>query len=659
MDAKSAKETIDKLVVQLNRYAYAYYVLDKPEVTDAEYDRLYHKLKELEVEFPKLVRRDSPTQRVADKVSGDFAQIKHLRPRMSLDDAFSITQVEEFEQRAQKLTSEPLEYVAELKIDGLQMVLTYKNGYLVTAATRGDGLVGEDVTHNVKTIRDIPLSLPQPINVVVAGEVYITKKDFQKVNEQQEKSGGQIYANPRNFAAGTVRQLDPKIAASRNLRSYVYEIEGDISPKTQVETLEVLASLGFAVNDKYKFAKKIHEVEKFIEHWTMERQQLPYEIDGIVVKVNDMGVREELGRTAKAPRWAIAYKFPAEQKPTKVLDIEVQVGRQGTLTPVAILEPVSLAGTTVSRATLHNEDEIRRKDVRVGDTVIVQKAGDIIPEVLEVVKSKRPKASTAFVMPKTCPICGSKVVRAEGEAAYRCVNKDCFVVQLKKLRHFTSRDAFDIEGLGEKIIEQLYKEGLVRDAADFFTLEEGDIEPLERFAEKSASNLVSAISARKKVELNRFLYALGILHVGEETARDIAQTFGAWKKIEGASMEELMQVDGVGEKVASSIVAYFAQPESVALVQKLFDVGVQPQEPERPISGKLEGKTFVLTGTLSLLSREEAEAKVRALGGKTSGSVSKQTDYVVVGDNPGSKYDKAVALGVPILSEEEFLKLTR
>ena len=659
MNKAEAKKTIDKLVDQLNRYAYAYYVLDAPEVSDAEYDRLYHKLKSLEEAFPGLVRADSPTQRVADKVSGDFAQIRHTRRRLSLEDAFSVEEVREFEARVKKLTTAKLEYVTELKIDGLQMVLTYRNGLLTTAATRGDGEVGEDVTHNVRTIRDIPLKLAKPLNLVVSGEVYITKKDFARINAAQEKSGGQIYANPRNLAAGTVRQLDPKITAERNLRSFVYDLEGDIAPKTQAEMLGGLSELGFAVNSHYAVAANLDEVEKFIVEWTKKRDNLPYEIDGVVVKVNDVALRRELGVTAKSPRWAVAYKFPAEQKQTKILDIEVQVGRQGTLTPVAILEPVRLAGTTVSRATLHNEDEIRRKDVRVGDTVLVQKAGDIIPEVLEVIKNKRPKSAKSFAMPTTCPICGSKVVRVEGEAAWRCVNSKCFVVQLKKLKHFVSRDALDIEGLGEKIIEQLYKEGLIRDAADFFTLEEGDIEPLERFAEKSASNLVAAIKSRRRVELNRFLYALGILHVGEQTARDIALQFGSWKKIQNASVEQLMEVEGVGEKVAESMVEYFDREESQDLINKLFVAGVTVLDPEKPVSQKLAGKTFVVTGTLLGFTREEAEAKIRSLGGKVSSSVSKETDYVVVGNNPGSKYDKAVKLKVEVLDESGFGKLIR
>ena len=656
MDKTGAEKEIYRLVELLNKYARAYYVLDKPEVSDAEYDRLYHKLKELEQEYPELIQKDSPTLRVGDKVSGDFDEIRHVRPRMSLDDAFSWTQVEEFEARIKKLVDDKLSYMAELKIDGLQIVLTYKGGELVAAATRGDGVVGEDVTHTIRTLQDVPLVLPRPLDIVVGGEVYITKADFAKINMRQEKAGLAMYANPRNLAAGTVRQLDPKVASERNLRSFVYDLDG-IELKNQQEVLATLKELGFSVNEHNMFCNSLEEAHKFIDKWTKDRDKLPYEIDGIVIKIDDLKLRDRLGKTAKAPRWAIAYKFPAEQKPTKVLDIEVQVGRQGTLTPVAILEPVQLAGTTVSRATLHNEDEIKRKDVRVADTVIVQKAGDIIPEVVEVVKNKRPAGSKVFVMPKKCPICDSPVTRIEGEAAYRCVNKNCFVVQHKKLIHFASRDAFDIEGLGDKIVEQLHKEGLVRDAADFFTLEVGDIEPLERFAEKSAENLVAAIRERKSISLDRFIYALGILHVGQQTARDLANHFGSLYQIKKASLEELMEVEGIGDKVANSIHQYFDSESAVELLEKFKTVGVKIKMPEAASSNKFAGMSFVVTGSLSSMSRDEAEAKIRDLGGRSSSSVSRDTSYLVVGDKPGSKYDKALKLGVEILDEEAFKKL--
>jgi DNA ligase (NAD+) len=576
---------------------------------------------------------------------------------MSLDDVFSFSEIDDFEERLKKAVSTDVDYMCELKIDGLQIVLTYEKGVLKTGATRGDGRVGEDVTHTVRTIRDIPLQLKKPVDVVVSGEIYIAKEDFEKINKLQEKEGKPVYANPRNLAAGTVRQLDPRIASERNLKAFVYDLEGDLMLKTQVEIFAELQNLGFVTNADNRLANNLDEAKKFISDFEAKRENLPYEVDGVVIKVNDLAMREKLGTTAKAPRWAIAYKFPAEQKETKVLDIEVQVGRTGKLTPVAILEPVKLAGSTVSRATLHNEDEIAKKDIRIGDTVLVQKAGDIIPEVLRVIIEKRPANSKAFEMPKVCPVCAGKVERVEGESAHRCTSKDCYVVQLKRLEHFVSRKAFDIEGLGTKIIEQLYKEGLVRDFADFFTLQEGDIEPLERFAEKSAENLIKSIQSSKTISLDRFIYALGILHVGDQTARDLANAFGSLEEIQKAFRDDLWKVDGVGEVVAISIFEFFQDEHNKMLVKKLQDVGVQVQSVAKNNNkGKLAGKTFVFTGSMSI-SREEAEAKVRALGGKASSSVSKETDFVVAGEKAGSKYDKAMKLGVTVLNETEFLEL--
>lgn len=674
MNKIEAKRRIGELVLELNEHSRLYYVQDKPSISDAEYDKLYHKLKDLEGEYPELVLPNSPTQRVADKVSGDFAQIKHSKRRMSLDDAFGVDELDAWKDRLDNnrlifpqaqtnvmsfvvtSSSKTLDYVCELKIDGLQIVLTYEKGVLKTAATRGDGRVGEDVTHTVKTIRNIPLQLKKPIDVVVSGEIYIAKSDFEKINKVQEKAGNPLYANPRNLAAGTVRQLDPRVASERNLRAFVYDLEGDTTLVTQIGMLKELKGLGFVVNEDNRLCKNLDEVKKYITSFEEKRDKLDYGVDGVVVKVNDLAEREKLGSTAKAPRWAIAYKFPAEQKETRVLDIEVQVGRTGKLTPVAILEPVKLAGSTVSRATLHNEDEIAKKDVRIGDTVLIQKAGDIIPEVLKVIKDKRPSSTEKFVMPTKCPVCEGKVERIQGEAAHRCTSKDCFVIQLKRLEHFVSRKAFDIEGLGTKIVEQLLKEGLVRDFADFFTLEEGDIEPLERFAEKSAENLIESIEGSKKITLDRFIYALGILHVGDQTARDLANAFGSLHEVMKTSREDMEEVDGVGEVVAKSIYEYFQDKQNRELIEKLLRVGVKISVPQVMRPYKLANKKFVFTGSMSI-SREEAEAKVRELGGKASSSVSKATDYVVIGDNPGSKYDKAIKLGVTVLSEEEFKKL--
>ncbi|MFA5270669.1 MAG: NAD-dependent DNA ligase LigA [Patescibacteria group bacterium] len=657
MNKEQAKGRITELIRELNYHSHRYYVLDKPEISDAHYDALYRELEGLEAEHPELIQPDSPTQRVGDKVSGEFAQITHSKRRMSLDDAFLFEDLNAFEERAKKVVNEKWDYVCELKIDGLQMVLTYKKGLLQTAATRGDGKIGEDVTHTIRTTRDIPLKLPQPLNLVVSGEVYIGKKDFEKINREQEKTGGQLYANPRNLAAGTVRQLDPKVAAKRNLRSFMYDMEGDLSPKTQTEMLKTLSNLGFSVNQENRLCRNLAEAKEFIANWGKTREKLSYQTDGVVIKVNDLSLRDRLGVTAKAPRWAIAYKFPAEQKQTRILDIVVQVGRQGTLTPVAVLEPVLIAGSTVSRATLHNEDEIGRKDVRIGDMVVVQKAGDIIPEVVRVVKEKRPSNTREFKMPTQCPICGGRVTKTPGEVAHRCANKNCFVVQVRELEHFVSRDAFDMEGLGTKIVEQLYKEGLVHDVADLFTLEEGDIEPLERFAEKSAENLIKSIQSSKEISLDRFIYALGILHVGAQTARDLTAAFTRLEDIMHSFPAAFQEVDGIGGVVAESIYNFFDDKHNVALVEKLLAAGVKIKKPDRAASNKLAGKTFVLTGSLLKMTREEAEAKIRALGGKATSSVSKETSYVVAGDNPGSKYDKARKLGVKVLPEDDFLKL--
>ena len=659
MNKKQAEIRIKELVKEINYHNRRYYLLDKPEISDAHYDVLYHELLELEKAYPDLVDFNSPTQRVGDKVSGEFAEITHSKIRLSLEDTFSFDGVKEFEERIKKLlnnTPQP-EYVCELKIDGLQIVLTYKKGKLFTAATRGDGRIGEDVTHTVRTVRDIPLKLSEKVDIVVSGEIYISKSDFQNINQKQSELDKQIYANPRNLAAGTVRQLDPRVASQRRLRSFVYDIDGYAGLETQVKILDKLKDLGFSINPDNKLCRDLDEVKQFITTWDKKRDSLAYETDGVVLKVNDLDKRELLGATAKSPRWAIAFKFPAEQKQTKVLDIVIQVGRQGTLTPVAVLKPINLDGSVVSRATLHNEDEIKRKDVRVGDIIVVQKAGDIIPEIVSVIKEKRLAGAKPFKMPQRCPICGDSIVKKSGEVALRCVNRDCFVIQLRKLEHFVSRKAFDIEGLGKKIVEQLYNEGLVRDPSDFFKLKEGDIQPLERFADKSATNLIESIQSSKKITLDRFIYALGILHVGDQTARDLTSQLYSLDLIRKASVEELQAIEGVGEQIAESTSSFFRDKRNMAMVDSLIKAGVKIIETKRVKSNKLNGKTFVLTGTLNSTSREEAKDKVRELGGKVSSSVSQKTDYLVAGSEPGSKYIKAENMGVKIINEEEFKKL--
>ncbi len=655
-------------MAELNRHNYLYYVLDKPEISDAEYDRLYRELLELEAQYPALAREDSPTKRVGAPVAGELAEVRHARPHLSLDNAFSLDELRDFEKRARKIIKDSrlcgnsgrgdFAYLCELKIDGLQVILTYEKGLLKTSATRGDGVMGEDVTHIIRTVRDIPLKLTQPLNITVTGEIYIRKDDFERINSQLRKAGKPLYANPRNLAAGSVRQLDPKVASERRLRSFVYELEGaNAKVGSQKATLEKLKKLGFAVNSEYRFCQTLSEVEQYIDEWLAKKEKLPYEVDGVVIKIDDFGQRAILGSTAKAPRWAIAYKFPAEEKATRLLDIVVQVGRQGTLTPVAILEPVRLAGTVVKRATLHNEDEIRKLDVRVGDTVLVRKAGEIIPEIVGAIKAKRPGNTRPFAMPKKCPVCGGPVERIPGEAAHRCVNKSCFVVQLRKLEHFVSRGAFDIEGLGKKIVEQLFNAGLIRDAADLFSLKTDDLKPLERFAEKSAGNLISAIQARKKIPLDKFLFALGIPQVGARTAQDLTEHLGSLEKIKSASLSELAAVYGVGRKVGESIHQWFRDKKNQVFLEKLSRQGVQILRAEHRAPGtKLTGQTFVFTGIFSR-PREEYAMLVRSLGGRVSGSVSQGTHYVVAGDKPGGKYQKAKDLGVRILDEAEFRRL--
>lgn len=662
MNKKQAEKRLKKLKAQLKEIDYAYYVLDKPIVTDAVRDSLKDELEKIEKEFPGLITSDSPSQRVGGKALGKFAKHRHRLAKYSFDDLFSFTEVEEFDQKVKRFLNLPagqdLAYVCELKIDGLNMSFIYENGLLAKAVTRGDGFVGEVVTHTVKTIGSIPLGLKEKINLEVGGEIYMPEKSFKKLNVEQKKIGGQIFANPRNAAAGTVRQLDPQVAAERDLDSFmwtIYDYNG-LGLRTQEEILKTLNKFGFKINPHWQKTKNIKETLAYFEHWQKNRQKLSYQIDGIVIKVNDLKLQERLGRTAKHARWAAAYKFPAEQVTTTVEDIQVQVGRTGALTPVAHLTPVSLAGSVVKRATLHNQDEIERLDVRLGDTVVLQKAGDVIPDIVEVLPKMRTGRERKFKMPGHCPICGSKVIRKEGEVAYYCSNKNCYAQQRRGLDHFVSRQSFDIVGLGPKILIQLQKADLIKDPADLFLLKEEDLAPLERFAEKSAQNLVQAIAKSKKIALAKFIYALGIRHVGEETAIVLAQNFGSLEKIKQAPLAALQATEGVGPVVAQSIYDWFRDKINLDLVNKLLKVGVKIVS---PIGGpaKLAGKAFVLTGELESLSRDEAKEKIRALGGNVSSSVSKLTDYVVLGENPGSKYNKAEELGVKIIKEEEFLKM--
>lgn len=658
-DFEKAHERAAKLRELIDELRYQYHVLDEPTVSDQVFDSLTVELRQLEAKYPEFVTPDSPTQRVGGKPLEKFGKVKHIAPMLSLNDVFSKEDILDWYQKVVKIIGRnDLDFYCELKIDGLSMMLTYENGNLAQAATRGDGLVGENVTSNIRTISTVPLKLRKPLQgrLDVRGEVYMSKKVFTEVNNKMAAEGLQTYANPRNLAAGSIRQLDPRITASRKLDTYIYDIFTNLDDVTTHEGKhKVLAELGFKTSKYVKHCETIEDVIEYCLHWDDKRNGLDFQVDGIVVLINDNKTFDKLGFVGKAPRGAVAYKFPAEQATTKVLDIQVGVGRTGALTPVAIMNPVNLAGSTVSRATLHNEDEIARKDIRIGDTVVVQKAGDIIPEILRPLPELRDGTEKVFKMPKVCPICGGPVVRPVGEAVSRCASKSCFAIEVLNLGHFVSKDAFDIDGLGEKSVELLAQEGLVSDAADFFALTEGDLEPLERFAEKSAKNLVKSIQSHKITTLPRFIYALGIRHVGAITASDLAAHFDSLESIEGASQEMLYEVAGIGEVVAKSVYEWFHDPKNLNLIKKLQQSGIGYETIDR--GNKLQGQTFVITGSLLQMSREEAEEKIRQLGGKASGTVSKTTSYLVVGENPGSKLAKAESLGVRVINEETLLGL--
>ncbi len=665
--AVPAKHEIEELRDKLRHHEYLYYVQDQPEISDAAYDRLMKRLEELEAAHPKLITPDSPSVRVGGAPREGFQTVQHARAMLSLDNAFSYDQLRDFDRRVRQGSGrEQIEYIAEHKFDGLSISLQYVNAGLARGVTRGDGRTGEEVTPNVKTIRSIPLrvdlaalkKLKLPPNFEVRGEVLMTRKSFEAMNRQQEESGGKIFVNPRNAAAGSVRVLDPTITARRRLEFFAYYllVDGEVPFAKHSESLQALKQLRFRASEDWKCCDGIEEVFKYCDTWEPKREELPYEIDGVVIKVNSVGIQRELGYTAKAPRWAIAYKYPARQETTVVNDIRVQVGRTGTLTPVAVLEPVQVGGVTVSRSTLHNMDEIERLGVQIGDTVLIERAGEVIPHVLKVTKegaSRRP-----FRMPKNCPECGSAIHRAEGEVAYRCVNAACPAKRKESLLHFASRHAMDIDGLGDKIVDQLVDKGMVKDVADLYALKLDDVAELERMGEKSAQNLLDEIAASKKNSLARLIYALGIRMVGERTAQLLADHFSSLDELAKAKEEQLFEVGEVGPKVAAAIAEFFSEPANRQIIRKLEKAGVRPTAEKRVIkSQKLAGKSFVFTGGLANRSREDAGKLVMQHGGKVSGSVSKKTDYVVVGTEPGSKYDKAKSLGVPILTEAEFEKL--
>src|SRR3989344_999986 len=661
MNKNEAQKRISKLKDQLQEIDYAYYVLDRPIVTDAVRDSLKNELEKLEQEYPEFITVDSPTQRIGGKALGKFEKHKHKLPKYSIDDVFSFAEVLEFDQRIKRFLNLPidqdLEYVCELKIDGLNMSYIYKNGFLDKAVTRGDGVVGEVVTHTIRTIGSVPLKIKDRVDLEVNGEVFMSKSSFEKLNRKQKKKGKPLFANSRNAAAGTVRQLDPKVAAERDLDSFMYSYDGPKNFKAQAGVLEELKRQGFKVNVDWQKVKNIGATEKIFNDLQKKRDSLLFEIDGVVIKVNGIDYQKKLGRTAKTVRWAVAYKFQAQQVTTSVENIEVQVGRTGTLTPVAHLTPVRLAGSVVKRATLHNQDEIERLGVRIGDTVVLQKAGDVIPDIVEVLPKLRTGQEKKFRIPSHCPICGSKVIRKPGEVAYYCANKNCYAQQQEGLAHFVSKKAFDIDGLGPKILEQLQQADLLKNVTDIFRLKEEDLRPLERFAEKSATNLINSIENSKVIELAKFIYALGIRQVGEETGVVLANHFSSMAELAKADLEKLQQVEDVGPKVAKSIREWFSHKKNLKIVNGLIKLGVKIKNPAPKISQKLVGRTFVLTGELETLTRDEAKDKIRQLGGQVSSSVSKETDLVVTGAQPGSKYNKAKKLGVPIIGEREFLKM--
>lgn len=666
MPEKAIRERVEKLREEIRYHEYRYYVLDAPEISDAEFDQLMRELEKLEAEYPELISGDSPTQRVGGEPLSAFEKIEHSVPMLSLGNAFNEGELRDFAERVYRLAGRrDLEFLVEHKLDGLTAVLRYEAGVLTLGATRGNGIVGEVVTENIRTIHSVPLKLAQPLNLEVRGEVYISKDDFQRINAERLEQGEEPFANPRNAAAGSVRQLDPRIAAARSLTMQVYDLVNveDLELRTDTEALALLQDLGFKVN-WYQSCRNLDELVEICKEWTIKREDLPYEIDGLVIKVNDLALRQEMGATARSPRWAIAYKFPGQQKTSLVKDIVITVGRTGALTPTAILEPVHIAGSTISRATLHNEDEIRRKDIRIGDHVLVQKAGDVIPEVVKVIKEKRDGSERVFQMPDKCPVCGAEAVREEGEAVLRCSNVTGCPAQLREgILHFISRDAMNIEGVGPALVDQLLEKGLLKDYADLYALREEDLLPLERMGKKSASNVIQAIGRSKERELHNLIFALGIRHVGAGVARVLAGAYKSIKELAGASREELEAIEEIGPAIAGSIVNFFREDKNLQVVEKLRQYGVKmstdPEEEEASLVEGIAGKRFVFTGTLNNFSRTEAREKVLAAGGKVSSSVSKNTDYLVAGEGGGSKLAKAKDLGVTVLTEEEFLELFR
>lgn len=663
MNEKEVKQQMLKLIKKLNTYAHAYYVLDEPIVPDGEYDKLFQRLLQLESDYPQLAVDDSPTKRVGAEPLDAFNKYEHAVPMLSLSNAFDETDIREFHRRVTDGVGHEVQYVCELKIDGLAISLTYEDGRFVRGVTRGDGQVGEEITSNLRTIRSIPLQIEEKRTIEVRGEAFMPKASFEKLNEKRAKKGEMLFANPRNAAAGSLRQLDPKIAASRNLDVFLFGYgEWEVDEITlHDERLAFLKDQGFKINPLTKTCHTIEEVIDFIDTWTEGRNDLPYEIDGIVIKVNDLETQEQLGYTARTPRWATAYKFPAQEAVTVLEDVELSVGRTGVVTPTAILKPVFIDGSTVGRATLHNADQIRALDIRIGDTVILKKAGDIIPKVVRVVTEERTGSEQVYEMPTTCPACDSELVHLDDEVALRCLNPACPAQIVEGLIHFVSRDAMNIDGLGEKVVEQLFDHQLVKRVDDLYRLEKEALLQLERMGEKSVNNLLTAIEKSKENSLEKLVFGLGIRHIGAKAAQILAEQMDSMDRLMGATYEELIAIDEIGDKMAEAVVAYFEQENVHQLIQALKDVDVNmtykgARRPKADDASLLfNNQTVVLTGKLEQLTRNEAKAMIEAEGGKVTGSVSKKTDLVVAGEAAGSKYDRAVELGITIWDEERFL----
>ena len=666
MEREKSLKRIKELRELINHHNRRYYQLDDPEISDAQYDLLMKELVELEEQFPDIDRTDSPTQRVGAAPLDRFKTVSHLSPMLSLSNAFTEEEISEFDERVKRFlhTQEELHYVAEPKIDGVAVNLVYEKGLFVVGATRGDGFTGEDVTQNLRTVRALPLRMAAsegrvPERIEIRGEVYLETHTFRKLNKKRLERGETAFANPRNAAAGSLRQLDSRITARRPLNIFCYGI-GEVTGWTfggQWEILRCLARWGFHVNPEARRVRGVKDCIEYHRELTAKREKLPYEIDGMVVKIDDLAIQSELGTITRSPRWALAVKFAPTQATTVVKEIIINVGRTGVLTPVAIMEPVQVGGVTVSRASLHNEDEIRKKDVRAGDTVIIQRAGDVIPEVVKVIESKRTGKEKPFRMPERCPECGSRVVRLEGEAAHRCIDLACPAQVRENIKHFVSRGGMDIEGLGEGIVNQLLEARVIEDPADLYNLTNEKLLALDRFAEKSARNLMDAITQSKHPPLDKLLFALGIRHVGEHVAKILVKEYGTLERISTATAEELSAIEGIGPTIAESLAGFFREPHNRKIIAKLSKAGVRPQERPARAGAPLTGKTFVFTGGLSKFSREGAKDLVESLGANVSSAVTKKTDYVIAGSDPGSKYDRAVKLGLAILDEAAFLKL--